>query len=134
MLRPFLLQLIKAVWRARITCFWPIWATTTVVAAVSVAWAVGNASTERALDAEKAQAIAGSRNGWTRGAVAAVASLSLFLASYIALILIWEDFTYGDNSVFTLYTLKGYNLAPPIWPSVGRFFPLAHQELNLIRH
>ncbi len=66
--------------------------------------------------------------------MAAVASLGLFLASYIALILIWEDFTYGDDSMFTLYTLKGHNLAPPIWPSDGRFFPLAHQEFNLIRH
>jgi hypothetical protein len=60
--------------------------------------------------------------------------LGLFLAGYIAVILAWENFTYGDNSIFTLVTLRGHDIGPPIWPQIGRFFPLGYQEFNLIRH
>lgn len=58
----------------------------------------------------------------------------MFLAGYVGVTLLWEDFTYYDNSMFTLYTLKGQSLAPPIWRNNGRFFPLGHQEFNVIRH
>jgi hypothetical protein len=60
--------------------------------------------------------------------------LALFLASYIALILAWEDFAYHDNELFTLGTLQGHNIPLPIWPTQGRFFPFGLQEFNLIRH
>jgi hypothetical protein len=60
--------------------------------------------------------------------------LGLFLAGYIAMILAWENFTYVDNSFFTLYTLRGHDIAPEILPAIGRFFPLGLQEFNLIRH
>jgi hypothetical protein len=63
---------------------------------------------------------------------AIVGLLSLFLASYIALILVWEDFALSDNELFTLGTLQGHNIPLPIW--AGRFWPLGHQEFNLIRH
>ena len=53
---------------------------------------------------------------------------------YIVLTLTWEDFAYSDNSMFTLITLKGHDLGLPIWRNRGRFFPLGHQEFNLIRH
>ena len=60
--------------------------------------------------------------------------LSLFLACYIAGSLVWEDFTYYDNSHFTNATLVGRNIAIQILPWNGRFWPLGHQEFNLIRH
>lgn len=60
--------------------------------------------------------------------------LAVFLASYIAMILVWEDFVHYDNDLLTLYSLKGYNIPPPIWRDNGRFFPFGMQEFNLIRH
>jgi hypothetical protein len=53
---------------------------------------------------------------------------------YIAMTLLWEDFTYNDNEFFTLNTLMGHNIRPQIWFGEGRFFPLAGQEFNLILH
>jgi hypothetical protein len=71
---------------------------------------------------------------WSRGAVVALTLLALFLVGHIVLTLTWEDFAYGDNSMFTLGTLKGHDKVPPIWPQRGRFYPLGQQEFNLIRH
>jgi hypothetical protein len=56
------------------------------------------------------------------------------LVFYVATTLLWEDFTWYDNSLFTIGTLVGHNISPPIWPGEGRFFPLAFQEFNLLRH
>jgi hypothetical protein len=50
------------------------------------------------------------------------------------MVLVWEDFAYYDDSMFTLLTLKGHNYSPAIWPEVGRFLPFGLQEFNLIRH
>lgn len=74
------------------------------------------------------------RDVWTRGTAVSLALLGLFLTCYVAVILRWEDFTYSDNDMFTLFTLKGHDLDPPIWQGDGRFFPLGHQEFNLVRH
>ena len=60
--------------------------------------------------------------------------LSLFLIGYVAMALVWEDFLYFDNVYFTLTTLRHHNIWLHIYPESGRFFPLAHQEFNLIRH
>jgi hypothetical protein len=59
--------------------------------------------------------------------------LFFFLVAYIFLILYKEDFAYYDYNIFTSYTLLGKNYGPPIWTENGRFFPLGHQEWNLIR-
>jgi hypothetical protein len=71
----------------------------------------------------------------TLKAVAFLTALTIFLTTYIAMILVWEDFSYYDNSYFTQFTLKGHNSPLTIWPAIGRFFPLYDQEFNLItRH
>jgi hypothetical protein len=57
----------------------------------------------------------------------------VFLISYIYLILYNEDFAYYDESQYLLTTLRGRNFPAPIWISQGRFWPLGHQEFNLIR-
>ncbi len=56
-----------------------------------------------------------------------------FLSFYIYLILYNEDFAYYDESQYLLTTLRGRNFPAPIWISQGRFWPLGHQEFNLIR-
>ena len=66
--------------------------------------------------------------------IGALTLLGLFLASYVAMVLVWEDFAYYDDSIFTLITLKGHNFTPTIVPIAGRFFPFGLQEFNLIRH
>jgi hypothetical protein len=63
-----------------------------------------------------------------------VGLLGLFLVCYIVLMLTWEDFAYYDNHYYTLFSLRGVNYPPPIWRQSGRFFPLGHQEFNLVRH
>jgi hypothetical protein len=70
----------------------------------------------------------------TPRAVAALTLLAVFLASYIAMILVWEEFADYDNEYFTLSPLKGHNIGLSISRATGRFFPLGFQEFNLIRH
>ena len=60
--------------------------------------------------------------------------LGVFLIFYIAMTLVWENFSFNDNSWLTLFTLKGNNVEAPIWRQGGRFFPLGLQEFNLVRH
>jgi hypothetical protein len=56
----------------------------------------------------------------------------LFLICYIVVILIGENFATFDDVQFTHYMLVGQALPPPIWPALGRFWPLGLQEFNLI--
>jgi hypothetical protein len=116
--------------------FWLIWITITAAAAIWVASAVGQVASPRRQKATKRpiNLILTWRQVGTPGAVAALTLLAVFLASYIAIILAWEDFAYYDNEYFTLFTLKGQNLGVSISPNTGRFFPLGFQEFNLIRH
>lgn len=58
--------------------------------------------------------------------------LSLLILSYSLLILYKEDFVGNDYSQITLFSLRGRFFGLPIWAYEGRFFPLGHQEFNLI--
>jgi hypothetical protein len=123
-----LLHPIKVLWQERISLFWPFWFATTAFGVVMVIWVVPQRK-YIPLDSRPSRS-----HEWSRAAILAVAFLCLFLACYIAGTLVWEDFTYADNSMFTLGTLVGQNIPLPIWPGSGRFFPLGHQEYNLLRH
>ena len=70
---------------------------------------------------------------WRPGNIAPLGALAILIVSYLFLTLKWEDFANYDDAYFTLFTLQGQNLSPPIWRENGRFFPLCHQEFNLIR-
>ena len=70
----------------------------------------------------------------TPAGIVALGILVVSIVSYIAMILVWEDFAYMDNSIFTLILFKAHHIPPIIWPKVGRFFPLGFQEFNLIQH
>ena len=117
-----------------------IWITITAAAAIWVASAVGQvaAPTSQKATSRPIDLILMWRQAGTPRAVAALTALTLlavFLTSYTAMILMWEDFAYYDNSFFTLLTLKGHNfsLATNIDPEHGRFWPLGLQEFNLTR-
>lgn len=129
-----LIHLTRAVWSARIALFWPIWIALTIAAATCVAWVINRPRTPTVSEANKDCVARATGRVWSRGALAALALLCVFLACDIALSLTWEDFTYSDNSMFTLYTLRGHDIAPTISRVTGRFYPLGEQEFNLIRH
>ncbi len=59
-------------------------------------------------------------------------ALLLFVAFYVVLIFYKEDFAAYDDDQLTDFSLRGQRFPPPIWPSAGRFFPLGHQEFNLL--
>jgi hypothetical protein len=123
-----LLRPLKVLWRERIDLFWPIWIAITAIGVLLVIWVVPKKRVPRDL-------IPSRSHSWSRGAtILAVTFLASLLACYIAGSLVWEDFTYYDNSHFTNGTLVGKDIPIQILPGNGRFFPLGHQEYNLIRH
>jgi hypothetical protein len=61
-----------------------------------------------------------------------IALFLFFLAFYIFLILYKDDFAYYDNQQLLDFSLQGHFFPAPIWPNVGRFFPLGLQEFNLL--
>ncbi len=123
-----LLSLLKLFWRERIVLFWPIWCGITAVGVVLAIWVVPARE-----NIPKAVAKVRGNNS-SRPGVFMLLFLALFLAFYIAGALAWEDFTYYDNSHFTNGTLAGHNVPRQISPEGGRFWPLGHQEFNLLRH
>jgi hypothetical protein len=123
-----LLHPLNLLWRERNDLFWPIWIATTALAAVVVIWVVPK---KKSIPRDSLPSL---RHNWSRGAILAVTFLAVLLACYIAGSLVWEDFTYYDNSHFTNGTLVGKDIPRQILPANGRFFPLGHQEYNLIRH
>lgn len=58
----------------------------------------------------------------------------LFLALYVWANLWKEDFAFTDNVQLTGFSLRGKSYPAPIWPKVGRLFPLQFQEFNVLRH
>jgi len=123
-------------WQQRVALFLPIWIILTLVAAFTTAWFVGRAAgapfqSNRKVPMDLA---ASPQFGRPPGACLAVALFGLFVVGYGALILAGEDFAWLDNSCFTLFTLQGRNIDPPIEPEAGRFYPLGFQEFNLLRH
>lgn len=62
-----------------------------------------------------------------------VVAFLIFVGIYILSILYREDFAYHDNSMFTYGTLLRKSIPKPIWLNNGRFFPLGHQEFDIIK-
>ena len=120
-------HLLGSIWRHRVELFWPIWIGTTVVSSILVAKVLPSA--QGPVDNRTPLREASTR----RSFVVPLLVLLLFLGGYILLTLVGDDFTYYDDSLFTLGTLEGHNIAPFIWPDQGRFFPLAFQEYNVLR-
>lgn len=64
----------------------------------------------------------------------ALGLLFIFVCFYIFLVLYQENFSGVDQSIYLFSTLKerGRIYSPPIWVDNGRFWPLGHQEFNVI--
>jgi hypothetical protein len=120
-------HILKAVWRDRIALFWPIWIAITAVGVMLVMWVVPQG------ESVPLDSIPFRRPDRSRSAIFAVVFLSAFLACYLAGSLVWEDFTYYDNSHFTNESLVGHNIPLQVSSETGRFWPLGYQEFNLVR-
>jgi hypothetical protein len=127
-------RMLKPEWWAHPNSFRPIYVLMTGLTLLAVAWVVGRAPSAIIEKLNEAAAHRPRPYFRSRGAVAGTTLVILILLGYLALALKWEDFADYDDAFFTLSTLRGINLAPPVWPASGRFFPLGRQEFNFIRH
>ena len=105
----------------------------TGVAAIGVAWVVGRPAAP-IIKNDRNTTITVRRHSCSGGAIAALSLVILILVGYVVVALKWEDFADYDDSFFTLFTLRGRNIAPSIQYGNARFFPLGQQEFNLLRH
>src|SRR5580704_9690247 len=124
----FVLHALVSIWRQRIALFWPIWIATTAIGVILVIWVMPPR------ESTPPEEVPSYRQDWSRTSIFALAFLCLFLACYVAACMVWEDFAYYDNSMFTNGTLAGHNIPLQVSPESGRFFPLGHQEFSLLRH
>src|SRR5882757_8278728 len=129
-------HILKALSAMHFRRFWLIWCTLTTASLIYVMSVVGQLAIPRSQKARKhpISLTLSWRQVERRRAAVALILLAVFLTSYIAMILVWEDFADYDNDFFMLYSLKGYNFPPIIWQDDGRFCPFGLQEFNLIRH
>ena len=130
-------SILKTLWRARVSSFWPIWITMTV-AAIAVTWTVARAGTPILRNGKTAFENGTPTPRYTHSRYAitglVLAFLVVFLAGYIAVSVLAENFPFYDDFQLTLYSLRGLSFPPPIWRDLGRFFPLGLQEFNLLKH
>jgi len=113
--------------------FWPIWLVITILGAGAAAALMNSARLPGTL--EHAGTSESGRLPQPHSVFTiSLLSFSIFLVCYALVSVFWEDFTYFDNVHFTLNTLRGRDIGLHISPGIGRFFPLADQEFNLVRH
>ena len=128
-----LVQILRSLHATLVAQFWPSWLVLTAAAVSGSTWIIGRPASPGEQRRDERHLIPVWPRVATPAGIVALGILVVFIMSYIAIILVWEDFAYGDNSFFTRFTLKGRDIPPPIWGG-GRFFPLGLQEFNLIRH
>jgi hypothetical protein len=129
-----LVQILRSLHATLVAQFWPSWLVLTAAAVSGSTWIIGRSASPGEQRRDERRLIPVWPRVATPAGIVALGILVVFIVSYIAIILVWEDFAYMDNSIFTLVTLKGHDIPPLILPTEGRFFPLGFQEFNLIRH
>jgi hypothetical protein len=123
-----LLHPLRILWNDRITLFWPIWAALTGLGILLVALFVPGRSLDTATRQNDPPIRRSRFDKW------ALVALAALLILYVAGSLVWEDFTYYDNSHFTNETLIGHDVALQVSAVAGRFWPLGYQEFSIVRH
>ena len=122
-----LLHPLRLLWNGRAALFWPIWTVITVSASLGICLIL------RRLPAAGQGRVNSFESAGSRR-IMALAFLAAVLSCYSAMSMVWEDFTYYDNSHFTNGTLIGRSISLQISPEGGRFWPLGHQEFNVVRY
>jgi hypothetical protein len=133
-----IVELLGYLHHALVQDFWPCWLALSAVVMIGATWFVSRSRAPRSERRADVNIVLARAPVGTPASIVALGVLVVFLIAYIAMTLVWEDFLDGDNSAFTLGTLRGGDLPPAISGPVlgygGRFYPLADQEFNLIRH
>ncbi len=57
-----------------------------------------------------------------------------FALGYVFLLMYKQDFIGFDSSTLTFYSVRGTAHPMPIWGRLARFWPLGHQEFNILGH
>lgn len=108
----FLVEILHHVHALLVSHFKPTWVALTATAALCVAGAVRQAP-KAATENEKNHVLVWRQIG-TPGGIGVLALLAAFLGSYIAMTLVWKDFTADDDYNILLWPLKGHDIPPPI--------------------
>ena len=117
-----LLQIHKAIQWELVAFFWPIWAMSTVTAAICAAWAVTACGKPDQPSARDGRPMNSSRRPlWTWDAVTAVTILAVMLLGYGVVTFMWEDFADWDQSYFYAFHAKGHRWRLMISRRGGRF-------------
>jgi hypothetical protein len=127
-------DIFKILWSMHPHRFWAIWTTTLGAAVIYITSVFWQTTTARCVAAQQVYPTIFSSNLKTRRVGLPLILLTLFLALYVGMILVGEDFADHDDSMFILTTLRGHDFGVTIWPINGRFFPFALMEFNLVRH
>ena len=127
-------EIFKILWSWHPNRFCTIWTTTLGAAVVYISSVFKQTTTARRAGAQPIHSTIFTPELKPRRIGLWLMLLTLFLAFYIGMILVGEDFADYDDHMFILTTLKGHDLGLTIWPIDGRFFPFALMEFNLIRH
>jgi hypothetical protein len=87
----FLVQILKALWAMHPQRFWLIWFTITTASLIYAMSMVGQVATPTSQKTRRLSinVILTRRQPWNPRAIMALTLLTIFLASYIALILVW---------------------------------------------
>jgi hypothetical protein len=111
--------------------FWPVWITMTIAAAALAARLFRHSlsSPDAPRDVPPKHEF-----DWSNRTLVPLTLLALFAAGYSAMMLVWDAFVWYDDSLFTLFTLRGVNMPLQIAIDMGRLFPLGGQEFSVIRH
>ena len=138
MLTAPIVEILRDLHHAVVQGFWPCWLALSAVVVIGATWFVSRSSAPTSERRANTNIVLARRPVGTPASIVALGVLVVFLVAYIAMTLVWEDFAYDDNSMFTLSTLRGHDIPPQISGRElgygGRFFPLEEQEFNLIRH
>jgi hypothetical protein len=138
MLTAPIVEILRDLHHALVQDFWPCWLALSAVVVIGATWFVSQSSAPRSERRADTNIVLARQRLGTPASIVTLGVLVAFLVAYIAMTLVWEDFAYDDYSAFTLTTLRGHDIPPPIsGPALGhggRFFPLGWQEFNLIRH
>jgi hypothetical protein len=110
MLTAPIVEILRDLHHALVQDFWSCWLALSAVMVIGATWFVSRSNAPRSERRADTKIVLARRPVGTPANIVAVGVLVTFLVAYIAMTLVWEDFTYIDNSVFTLGTLRGMTL------------------------
>ena len=97
-----LVQILRSLHATLVAQFWPSWLVLTAAAVSGSTWIIGRPASPGEQRRDERHLIPVWPRVATPAGIVALGILVVFIVSYIAIILVWDDFAYMDNSMFTL--------------------------------